>query len=130
MKQVSGIDDDPSLSREANDAQTNCDQPTCDFCDQPISIGQRTVPTTTSDLVHIACADQDALAAAQYRQRQALISGAAMILVGLLLLRLIAPFGLFLLPMLAVLHVRLNRVWWRHTFWRVRRGWRSVVRVS
>jgi hypothetical protein len=130
MKQVSGIDDERSHSSEANDRQTNYHQPTCDLCAHPLGVDHRTVPTTTGEFVHIACADREALVAARHRLRMALISGAAMILVVLLLLWFIALLGLFLLPMLAVLHVRLNRVWWRHIFCRMRRGWRRMMRVS
>jgi hypothetical protein len=131
MKHVNSIDDELNHNVEANDAQTNFHQPTCDLCAQPLGVDHRTVPTTTGEFVHIACADQEALVAARHRQRMALISGAVMILVSLLLLWFV---GLLLVPLLllafTVLHAGLNWIWWRHRFWRMRRAWRRAVRVS
>jgi hypothetical protein len=109
---------------------TSIHQPTCFLCHQPIGLGSSTVPTTTRDLVHVACADRDALSAAQHRQRQALILGAGMLLIGLLLLWFVhALLGLLLLLILAVFHMRMNNVWWRHAVWRLRRGWRRMQRI-
>ena len=124
------------ISIQVEDAPSNLPspvsihQPTCVLCHQPIGVGNPTVSTTTGDLVHIACADRDALAAAQHRQRQALAHGAGMFLVGLLFLTFVhLLLGLLLLVALAVRHVLLNNVWWRHVFWRLRRALRRMLRV-
>jgi hypothetical protein len=97
--------------------------PKCILCHQPIDVGNPIVSTSIGDLIHIACADRDALAAAQQRQRQALIYGAGLPLVGLMLLALVhLLLGLLLLLVFAMLHVRLNTVWWRHIAWRLCRA--------
>jgi hypothetical protein len=89
---------------------TSIHQPTCDLCHQRIG-GNPIVPTTTGDLVHITCADRDALVASRQRQRQALIYDAGVLLVGFLIVWFFhAVLGLLLFVIVAVLHVRMNNV--------------------
>src|SRR3712207_1698325 len=89
--------------------------PYCALCDQPIVAGEPTVPTTTGGFVHVTCADRDAKQAAKSRQRQVLLHGIGMVVVGTLLLWLAGPVWWATLLIMAgcVLHVRLHQLWWQ-----------------
>jgi hypothetical protein len=101
----------------------------CAICHHAIlPSAEPVVSTTMGELVHISCADCDALAAYRLRTYRAVVSTA--LVLGLLGLAAYAQIGvipfLALLAMLTVAHVRLNGHWWRVTmhifWWRARAG--------
>jgi hypothetical protein len=90
----------------------------CAICDHELHTAtEPIVPTTTSELVHIACADQQAHTTYQWRSCRAAISTS--IAIGLLYLMTRARASvielLILLVMLVSGHLLLNRYWWRLT---------------
>ena len=99
----------------------------CALCNRPASDAP-TVPTTSGEVVHVACAERDAARA--YRRRTWRSGGSAFLLLVLLVGAKWAGLdmeGLLVLALLlALCHSALNRRWWLHTLprrrWRARRG--------
>jgi len=90
----------------------------CVICDRAILPGaEPVVSTTTGDLAHIDCADQEARRAHRWRSCRAVAS--AGIAIGLLILAIRSQSSdailLALLLSFAAAHVRLNERWWRLT---------------
>jgi hypothetical protein len=99
----------------------------CAICGHAIlSATEPVVSTTTSELVHIDCADREAQRA--YRWRTCGAAASAGIAIGLLSLVVRAHGSdvvlLALLLIFAVAHARLNERWWRLTVLLRRRHWR------
>ena len=87
---------------------------TCMLCGQPIDGTAPSVPTTDGQQVHIACADHSARVASRTRALRATIT--ALAIAGLLLIvALLWPLALvvLLIPCGLLLHMTLNRCWWR-----------------
>jgi hypothetical protein len=99
----------------------------CAICGHAIlSATELVVSTTTSELVHIDCADREAGRA--YRWRTCRAAASAGITIALLALAARAHGSDFvllaLLLILAAAHVHLNARWWRVTVLSRRRRWR------
>jgi hypothetical protein len=99
----------------------------CVICGHAIlSATEPVVSTTTSELVHIDCADREARRA--YRRRTCRATTSTGIMIALLAVAVRTPGSdavlLALLLIFAAAHVCLNARWWRLTVLPRRRRWR------
>lgn len=99
----------------------------CVICGRQFVAGERPVPTTSGEFVHVICADHQARVTYHRRIVQAIVSagfGVGLFLLGKLT-GMYDSWLLILMPLLLLAHILLNQPWWRLTIQSVRLRWRG-----